>query len=90
MGGQNINENTDTLGIIKDKAHTIQHAATSTADHTFPSGTANFLRADGTFAAPPSGGGGTPSGTVVASTVFSISAGAGTSAEYSRGDHTHG
>ena len=89
MGGQNINENTDTLGIIKDKAHTIQHAATSTADHTFPSGTANFLRADGTFAAPPTGSG-TPSGTVLAETTFSIAAGAGTSAEYSRGDHTHG
>ena len=89
MGGININEGTDSLGNIKDKAHTIQHAATNTVDHTFPGGTANFLRADGTFAAPP-GGGGTPSGTVQSETTFSISAGAGTSAEYSRGDHTHG
>ena len=89
MGGQNIDETQDTLGIIKGKAHTVQHAATSTADHTFPSGTANFLRADGTFAAPPTGSG-TPSGTVVTETAYGASSAAGTSTEYSRGDHTHG
>ena len=58
MGGQNIDESQDTLGNIKDRAHTIQHAATSTTDHTFPSGTINFLRADGTWSTP-SGGAGT-------------------------------
>lgn len=36
--------------------HAQQHSVTSLADHVFPGGTTNFLRADGTFAAPPSGG----------------------------------
>lgn len=35
--------------------HARQHSATSVADHTFPGGTTNFMRADGTFAAPPGG-----------------------------------
>jgi len=89
MGGQDINESQDTLGNLRDKAHTIQHAATSTADHTFPSGTANYLRADGTWTEPPTGSG-TPSGTVVAETAYGAGTAAGTSSEYSRGDHTHG
>lgn len=38
----------------------------------------------------PSGGGGTPSGTVVSSTTFGQAAAAGASATYSRGDHVHG
>ena len=38
--------------------HDRQHATDSATDHTFPGGTTNFLRADGTWAAPPSGGGG--------------------------------
>ena len=89
MGGQNIDESQDTLALIKAKAHTIQHAATSTADHTFPGGTANYLRADGSFAAPSTGSG-TPSGTVIAETAYAAGSTAGTSSEYSRGDHTHG
>ena len=40
--------------------HAKQHSVTSGADHTFPGGTTNFLRADGTFAAPSGGGGGGP------------------------------
>ena len=32
--------------------HDRQHSVTSTSDHTFPGGTTNFLRSDGTFAAP--------------------------------------
>jgi hypothetical protein len=39
------------------------------------------------WAAP---GAGTPSGTAVAATAYGIAAAAGTSSEYSRGDHTHG
>lgn len=35
--------------------HAKQHVITATADHTFPGGTTNFLRSDGTFAAPPGG-----------------------------------
>ena len=35
-------------------------------------------------------GSGTPSATVEAETSFGISAGAGASSDYSRGDHTHG
>lgn len=89
MGGQNIDESQDTLGIIKAKAHTIQHAATSTADHTFPGGTANYLRADGSWVTPPTGSG-TPSDTVISGTAYGLSSAAGTSSEYSRGDHTHG
>ena len=38
----------------------------------------------------PSGGGGTPSGTVVSETAYGQSATAGGAATYSRGDHTHG
>lgn len=40
--------------------HDRQHAVVSTDDHTFPGGTSNFLRADGTWATPPSGGGSSP------------------------------
>ena len=36
------------------------------------------------------GGGGTPSGTVAAETSFGIASAAGSSDDYSRGDHTHG
>ena len=89
MAGLNINEGVDSLGNIKDKTHTIQHTMASTADHVFPAGTVNFLRADGTWAAPPSGSG-TPSGTVLNEITFGITASAGISSEYSRGDHTHG
>jgi hypothetical protein len=39
--------------------HARQHVITAAADHTFPGGTTDFLRADGTFAAPPTGQGGT-------------------------------
>jgi hypothetical protein len=35
--------------------HARQHAVTSSADHTFPGGTTDFLRADGTFATPTAG-----------------------------------
>lgn len=45
-------------GVTADQHHVRQHAATSAGDHTFPGGTSNFLRADGTFAAPPADGGG--------------------------------
>lgn len=48
---------TDLTGVAADQHHVRQHAATSTADHTFPGGTTNFLRADGSWAAPPQGGG---------------------------------
>jgi hypothetical protein len=51
-----------TLGLttVASNSHARQHSITSTDDHTFPGGSVNFLRADGTFAAPPgSGGGGT-------------------------------
>lgn len=37
--------------------HARQHSVTAVSDHTFPGGTTNFLREDGTFAAPPGGGG---------------------------------
>lgn len=40
--------------------HAQQHSVTSLTDHTFPGGTTNFLRADGTWSAPPAGGGGLP------------------------------
>lgn len=39
--------------------HNRQHSITSGSDHTFPGGTTTFLRADGSFAAPPGGGGST-------------------------------
>lgn len=57
------------------------------------SGTANstvFLRGDQTWAAPPAGGGGTPSDTVASETSFGVSAAAGSATAYARGDHTHG
>lgn len=38
----------------------------------------------------PSGGGGTPSGTVTSATTYGIAAAAGSATPYSRGDHTHG
>lgn len=38
----------------------------------------------------PGGGSGSPSGTVVSETTFGQAANAGSSASYSRGDHTHG
>jgi len=72
-----------------DSKHDQTHTVASTVQHTFPSGTVNYLREDGTRAEPPSGSG-TPSGTVLAETTYSLAAGAGTSSEYSRGDHTHG
>jgi len=50
-----------------------------------PSG--KFLKDDGTWA---SAGGGTPSESVVSETSFGQSPAAGTSANYSKGDHTHG
>ena len=69
--------------------HSRQHTISATADHVFSSGTVNYLRADGTWAEPPTGSG-TPSGTVVAETAYGAGTAAGTSSEYSRGDHTHG
>jgi len=74
-----------SLADLHNRAHTVS----ATADHVFPSGTANYLRADGTWAEPPTGSG-TPSGTVVAETAYGAGSVAGTSLEYSRGDHTHG
>src|SRR3972149_1191555 len=44
--------------------HNRQHTVTDTADHTFPGGTTTFLRADGTFAAPPGGSEAFPVGAV--------------------------
>lgn len=46
----------DLTGVTADQHHARQHAATSASDHTFPGGTTDFLRADGSFAAPASGG----------------------------------
>jgi hypothetical protein len=57
MAGINITEGVDDIGVLKDKAHTVQHSVTDTACHTFPGGTANFMRADGAFAEPPAGTG---------------------------------
>lgn len=37
--------------------HARSHSITSASDHSFPGGTSTFLRADGTFASPPAGGG---------------------------------
>jgi hypothetical protein len=37
--------------------HARLHSITSGSDHSFPGGTSTFLRADGSFAAPPGGGG---------------------------------
>lgn len=51
---------TTAQGAIDEVAsvrHSRQHSVTSTSDHTFPGGTTTFLRADGSFAAPPGGGG---------------------------------
>src|SRR3990167_338976 len=84
MPGRDIDENAE----VWDLAHTRGHAATSTADHTFPGGTTTYLRGDGTWQTVSSGG--TPSGTVVTETAFGQGAASGTSTEYSRGDHTHG
>ena len=47
-----------TAGHTHGQLHDRQHSVISTSDHTFPGGTTNFLRADGTWAAPPSGSGG--------------------------------
>ena len=74
-----------SLADLHNRAHTVS----ATADHVFPSGTVNYLRADGTWAEPPTGSG-TPSGTVIAETAYGAGTAAGTSSEYSRGDHTHG
>ena len=77
-----------TLASLAD-LHSQQHTVAASADHLFPGGTAAYLRADGTFAEPPTGSG-TPSGTVIAATAYGAGSAAGTSLEYSRGDHTHG
>lgn len=49
---------THTKSQVTDFAHSI-----TGTEHTFPGGTSTFLRADGTFATPAGGGGGTPGGT---------------------------
>lgn len=61
-----LSAQTDLQGALDGKAasghthaqlHDRAHSVTSASDHTFPGGTANFLRADGTFATPAGGGG---------------------------------
>ena len=48
--------------------HDRQHSITSASDHTFPGGTTNFLREDGTFAAPPGGSGAPTDATYITQT----------------------
>lgn len=50
LDGKAATSHTHTKSQVTD----FQHSITGT-EHTFPGGTTNFLRADGTFAAPPSG-----------------------------------
>jgi hypothetical protein len=65
----------------------------STTKHGFvPKGTniGNFLKDDGTWATPSSGGGGTPATTVTNETTYGITPAVGVSTLYARADHTHG
>lgn len=41
-----------TTGQTTDDHHAKLHTVTDAATHTYPGGTSNFLRADGTFASP--------------------------------------
>lgn len=59
-----LSAQTDLVAALAAKANTSSLAAIATTGavgdlQSFPGGTTNFLRADGTFAAPPGGGGGT-------------------------------
>ena len=50
--------NTEAVHSWHTAHHTRLHTVVDTLDHTFPGGTANFRRADGTWNAPGGGGGG--------------------------------
>lgn len=82
----------NSLGLATDA-----EVATAVSDHAAAANphptyhTAAEVATDiATHAATPHGGGGTPSATVASETSFGVSAAAGSSSDYSRGDHTHG
>ena len=70
--GTNLSISGSTLNASSPSVPPLAHAASHSSGGSdpvtvtnlagYPGGTTNFLRADGTFAAPPAGGGGTPGG----------------------------
>lgn len=55
-GGGGVSNHNQLAGVTSDQHHARLHTVINAADHTFPGGTTNFLREDGSWQ-PPSGGG---------------------------------